>query len=166
MKLKKTVSQCIACPWCSERWLICSCDDEPTSRAWRVPARLAVGGRAGDGDAVPRQAGRQLHVSLQRDGPGGHVVVARPHLLPPRHRLRRARHPPPRRRRRLPLLPQAPQGGDRHPRRVVERQRLRSAAAGVPHGGHDAARRRLHHQRQAGRLVQLLQREPYVRLAS
>ncbi|KAL5648530.1 hypothetical protein ACJX0J_039339, partial [Zea mays] len=129
--------------------------------ARHIPARHAVGGRPGDGDAVSGQAGRQLHVPLQRDGAGGDAVVARPHLLPPRHRVRRAGPPPPRRRRRLPV-PQAARRGDRRPRRVVERQRLRPPADGVPHRAPGAQRRRVHHQRQAWRPVQLLRREPDV----
>ncbi|RLN29064.1 laccase-25-like [Panicum miliaceum] len=103
------------------------------------------------------------YTPLQRDGPGRHAVVARPHLLAPRHR-RRAGHPPPRRRRGLPV-PQAPRGGDRPPRRVVERQRRRPGSDGVSHRQPAAERRRLHHQRQAGGLLQLLQRKPDVQVS-
>jgi hypothetical protein len=122
-------------------------------QAWRVPARHAVGGRAGDGDAVPHPAGPPVHVQVRRGRAGGHPVVARAQLVHASHGVRRPRHPA-EARRWLPV-PDAIRGEDRLAGGVVERRPRRPGEPVLLDRHTGAERRRVHHQRNAGRFVPL-----------
>jgi hypothetical protein len=51
--------------------------DTCTLQARHIPARVTVGGRAGDGDTVPNQAKHAVHLQVQRNRAGRHALVAR-----------------------------------------------------------------------------------------
>lgn len=78
-------------------------------QAWDISEAKCVGGWAEHDNAVSDPAGKQIRLQIQRDRAGRHAVVARPRLLPPRHRIRCARRPTPERLLSLPqTLPRSP----------------------------------------------------------
>lgn len=117
------------------------------------PAAERVGGRPGVRDAVPHPPRRQLHLPLRHPGAGGHPVVARAQLVHASHGVRRPRHPA-EARRWLPV-PDAIRGEDRLAGGVVERRPRRPGEPVLLDRHTGAERRRVHHQRNAGRFVPL-----------